>query len=335
MVEKITMYQITKELLVLEGEDIDTIPADVVKDANPNNCKYFKKVLNSVAIDEELFKNKTGFSFRIDSKEAIKSIIRDHVTYSKLMQQHPKDRDLILLNELTAYIKTILVNEIEDKFSLQSMLAKLELVTFNERQQLNKYLQSLSIPNFKETLSHTDEEILHMYYIEEMILLKRKFEHIRELFSEIRAEEVVNKSVEEIVNLNSDELLEEISPSTEKIKLDRLVIKDLLDTKKQKDAMIQKTIEELANQAGLKEKEFINELKVFRKKGYKDHGLFELNNERNYVDTEEYASPYEILEQAKKEYKEFKSKEPKKLPSSKEMMALKEILRANGFLKGQ
>lgn len=99
--------------------------------------------------------------------------------------------------------------------------------------------------------------------------------------------------------------------------------------------MVQKTIEELANQAELKEKEFINELKVFRKKGYKDHGLFELNNERNYVDTEEYASPYEILEQAKKEYKEFKSKEPKKLSSSKEMMALKEILRANGFLKGQ
>ncbi|WP_313800074.1 hypothetical protein [Cytobacillus sp.] len=334
MVEKITMYQITKELLVLKGEDIDTIPADVVKDANPNNCKYFKKVLNSVAIDEEIFKNKTGFSFNINSKEAIKSIIRGHVTYSKLMQKHPKDRDLKLLNELTSYIKTLLINEIEEQFTLQSMLAKLELVTFNERQQLNKYLQNLSIPNLEETLSPTDEEILHMYYIEEMILLKRKFEHIRELFSEIRAEEVVNKSVEEIVNLNSDELLE-ISPFMEKIKLDRLVIKDLLDTKKRKDTMVQKTIEELANQAGLKEKEFISELKVFRKKGYKEHSLFELSNERTYVGTEEYASPYEILEQAKKEYKESKSKEPKKSPSSKEMMALKEILRANGFLKGQ
>lgn len=334
MVEKITMYQITKELLVLKGEDIDTIPADVVKDANPNNCKYFKKVLNSVAIDEEIFKNKTGFSFNINSKEAIKSIIRGHVTYSKLMQKHPKDRDLKLLNELTSYIKTLLINEIEEQFTLQSMLAKLELVTFNERQQLNKYLQNLSIPNLEETLSPTDEEILHMYYIEEMILLKRKFEHIRELFSEIRAEGVVNKSFEEIVNLNSDELLE-ISPFMDKIKLDRLVIKDLLDTKKRKDTMVQKTIEELANQAGLKEKEFISELKVFRKKGYKEHSLFELSNERTYVGTEEYASPYEILEQAKKEYKESKSKEPKKSPSSKEMMALKEILRANGFLKGQ
>ncbi|MFJ7725877.1 hypothetical protein ACIQXV_06900 [Neobacillus sp. NPDC097160] len=335
MVESITMYQITKELLALEGEDIDTIPADVVKDANPNNCKYFKKVLNLVAIDEEVFKNKNGFSFSIDSKEAIKSIIKDHVTYTKLMQQHPQGRDLKLLNELTANIKTILINEIENQFSLQSMLAKLELVTFNERQQLNKYLQSLSIPNFKETLSPTDEEILHMYYIEEMILLKKKFKGIREIFSEIRAEEVVNKSIEEIVNLNSDELLGEISPSTDKIMLERLVIKDLLDTKKRKDTRVQRTIEELANQAGLKEKEFINELKVFRKKGYKEHSLFELSNERNYVNTEEYASPYEVLEQAKKEYKEFKGTKPIKLPSSEEIKALKEILKANGFLKGQ
>ncbi|MCY9166289.1 hypothetical protein [Bacillus atrophaeus] len=334
MVGKVTMYQISKELL--EEEDIHTIPESIsVKEANANNCKYLKKVLNLVAIDEEIFKNKNEYSFSIESKEGIKSIIKKHATFSKLLKKHPQDRDLKLLTELTAHIKTLLINEIEDQFSLQSMLAKLELVTFNERQQLNKYLQSLSIPNLEETLSPTDEEILHMYYIEEMILLKRKFEHIRELFSEIRAEEVVNKSVEEIVNLNSNELLEEISPSTEKIKLDRLVIKDLLDTKKQKDAIVQKTIEELANQAELKEKEFINELKVFRKKGYKDHGLFELNNERNYVDTEEYASPYEILEQAKKEYQEFKSKEPKKSPSSKEMKALKEILRANGFLKGQ
>ncbi|MCA0151351.1 hypothetical protein LCD52_21865 [Rossellomorea vietnamensis] len=334
MVEKVTMYQISKELL--EEEDIHTIPESAsVKEANSNNCKYFKKVLNAVAIDEEIFKNEGEYSFRIESKEDIKSIIKKHATFSKLLKKHPNDRDLKLLTELTAHIKTLLINEIEDRFSLQSMLAKLELVTFIERQQLNKYLQSLSIPNFKETLSPTDEEILHMYYIEEMILLKRKFEHIRELFSGIRAEEVVNKSVEEIENSNWDELLEEISQSPKKIELDRLVIKDLLDTKKRKDTMVQKTIEELANRAGLKEKEFINELKVFRKKGYIEHGLFELSNERNYVNTEEYASPYQILEQAKNEYKELESRESKKSPSSKEITVLKEILIKKGLLNGQ
>lgn len=121
MVEKVTMYQISKELL--EEEDIHTIPESAsIKEANANNCKYFKKVLNAVAIDEEIFKNENEYSFSIESKEDIKSIIKKHATFSKLLKKHPKDRDLKLLTELTAHIKTLLINEIEDRFSLQSMI---------------------------------------------------------------------------------------------------------------------------------------------------------------------------------------------------------------------
>ncbi|KAA2396103.1 hypothetical protein F2Y18_15775 [Bacillus cereus] len=295
----IKMYQITKELII-EKDGEGNVESAIIKSENPNNCKYFKKILNSVGIDEEIFKVQEGFAFKNASKGSVKAIIKNHSQYSKLMKQHPRERNIKLLNELTVHIKKILSNEIEDEAYLKSQMAKVELITFNQRQQLNQYLQKLSIPDLSETISAADDEILHFYYIEEMLKLRKKYETIRQIFSEIRNEELINHSLEEVASMSSEKLEKEIYP--EKIPLGRLIVKDLLDTKQKKETLIQETLKGLAETLNITEKKLITELRAFRKLGYKNHPLFELSKERDYIDRREFISAYEILQKAIKEY---------------------------------
>lgn len=323
MEDKIKMYQITKEMIV-EVDGYKDVEAAVIKPINSNNCKFLIKVLNSVGIDENLFKDGNSYSFKLESKSAVKYIVKNHVTYAELMQQHPHERNTKKLNELITQLHIILKNEIDDESFLQSQLAKLELVTLNRRQQLNKYLQSLSIPTFNETLSSADDEILQMYYIEEMMLLRSKFEAIRSIISEMRMEEIVNTSLIEISELDSEELLKQMQPFSRKVKLDRLVVKDLLDPKQKKNELIQQTLKELSEELNITEKMLTEELKKFRASKYQNHELFELSRENDYGMNENYLTPYEVLEQAKKGYIE---KEPdRKKISHEENTKIEELL---------
>lgn len=325
MADKIKMYQITEEMIAEEDGDWD-VDAGVISDANPNNCKFLIKVLNSVGIDENLFKDGNSYSFKLGSKNAVKNLIINHIAYAKLMKQQPQERNIKEHNELIEQLHIILENEIDDESFLQSQLAKLELVTLNRRQQLNKYLQSLSIPTFNKTLSAADDEVLQMYYIEEMMLLRSKFEAIRDFISEMRIEEIVNKSQSEISELNTEELLKEIYPFPRKIKLDRLVVKDLLNTKKNKKSPIKEDLEELSKELNMSGEKLIGELKIFRQSKYQNHDLFELSLERDYGMNENYSTSHEVLEQAKKEYVEQQKESKMKKLSHEEIAEMEEIL---------
>lgn len=325
MADKISIYQITKEMIA-EEDGFDEVDAAVIKPINSNNCKFLIKVLNSVGIDENLFKDGNSYSFKLESKNAVKTIIYNHVAYAELMKQLPQERNTKKISELIEQLHIILKNEIDDESFLQSQLAKLELVTLNRRQQLNKYLQSLSIPTFNETLSTADDEILHMYYIEEMMLLRSKFEAIRSIISEMRMVEIVNNSILEISELNSEELLKEINPLFGKIKLDRLVVKDLLNPKKNGNLLVQQTLKGFSEELNISEKKLIEELRTFRKSKYQNHDLFELSPESNFGMNGNYSTPYEVLEQAKKEYAEKQTEPNRKELSHEEITEIEEML---------
>lgn len=320
------MYQITKDLIIEEDgfEDVDYA---LIKSRNPNNCKYLIQVLNAVGLQENIFKGDEGYSFQPESIDAVKDIITNHSTYLKEMKKPPQQRSTKIINGLVLHIQMILKNEINNQSFLQSQLAKVELITLNRRQQLNKYLQSLAIPNFDDTLSAADEEIIHMYYIEEMMQLRNRIESMRKIVSEIRHKEIIVKSSKESSELKPDNVLEVYGVFTGKVKLDRLVIKDLLDPKKQKDSLIQETLGDLAKELNITEKKVIEELKNFRKGKYVSHDLFELSEERDYCGDDDFMSPYAALTQAKQEYAEQTQEEPKKMILQHELDKVAKILK--------
>lgn len=354
MSQKVSMYQITKELIEEDGcGDADSA---TIKSQNSNNCKYLIKVLNAVGIDETLFKGSKGYSFTVESKDAVKEIIKKHEDYSKEMKKSLPDRDIKILDELASHIKTILNNEIDDEDRLSVELARVEIFTYRELIRLNRYLQKLMYVDWDKTLSFEDNAVLQMYYIEEMKALKDKFQKIREIFSDIRNEGLLEKSFQEADDMSSKkpsgrekivleaplikkfldpknkedllvqeelknlanysnmtpkQLIEEMEAfrqsnyqehhlfELKKIVLDRLVIRKLLDPKKQKDESVQEGWRRLSELLGINTSMLIKEMKVFQQSNYQEHHLFELkSNEQMHS----YDSPYDVLEQAKEEY---------------------------------
>ncbi|WP_108307364.1 hypothetical protein [Metalysinibacillus jejuensis] len=317
MNRRTTMYKITEEL-ISEEDGLGKVDSPITKEKNSNNCKYFVQVLNAVGIDENLFKDNNGYTFLSHSVSDVKQIIKNHSVYLKEMKKHPKERNLKVINELVSHVQNILKNEILNQSYLHSQLAKVELISLNKRQQLNKYLQSLSLPNFNIMLSPADDEIVHLYYIEEMMKLKTKIESIRQIMSDIRFEEIIEKSFKEISELEPEERFKTYDPFQNKIKLDRLVIKDLLNTKMKKNQLVQETLQEYAEQLNMSEKQLIEELKKFRKSNYENHELFELSNERDYFEANGMNSPYEVLEQAIQEHQAEQTNENTKVNISQE-----------------
>ncbi|MED0968182.1 hypothetical protein [Bacillus paramycoides] len=322
--EIINMYQITKEL-IMEEDGVGEVEPAIIKSENPNNCKFFKKVVNAVGIDEDIFKSNNSYKFKVGSKEAIKSILCKHKEYGKLMKQHPKERDFKILDELTTCITWILKNEIEEAPILNSNLAKVELITFNQRQKLNQYLQKLVLPDFEEMINASDNEIIQLYYIEEMMKLRKKVERIRGIFSEIRTEEIVNLSLEEVKNTDVAALENELYP--EKIYLDKLIIKNLIDPKQSKSEIVQDTLQDLSDKLNMPVKKVVAALKQFRKSGYEDNEYFELSMERDYANAKGLIPAYDVLQNAIEEYDE-NLKVEKRIPSvsTVESDVLKEII---------
>lgn len=319
MQTKMKMYQITKEIIKEEDRlngavEVEVSAADI-KPINSNNCKYLIKVLNSVGIDENLFKDGNSYAFTLESINAVKAIIENHVIYANLMQQQPQDRNTEHLQDLILQVKCILQNEIEDKSLLQSQLAKLELITLYKMQHINKTLQSLALPTFDKMLSVADDEFLQMYYIEEMIRLRNKFTRLQEIIEEIRTEEIVQQSEQE-----TDELLTSENSCSGKIPLDRLVVKDLLNPKKSKEPYIKETLKSFSEELHISKEELLEELKRFRRTNYQNSELFELSLPKDYGMDEIHLSPYEILKLAKKEYEE-QQKEPRRENLSSEVLA--------------
>lgn len=330
MTNKVTMYQITKEMLEEEwGEEVE--PA-LVGEANPNNCKFLIKVLNMVGIDELLFKEDGGYVFNKQSKEAVKRLIENHTTYAKVMKLHPNERNVKVLTELVEQIQVILKYGIKDEEKRQQQLAKLEIITSHNRKNLVEYLQQFIVPSFEYTLNYSDNEILLLYYMEEMFKVKNKVESIRRIMSEMRQEEIFDVSEEELNSLSTEESSNYMNPSAQKVQLDRLVVKDMLDSNNKKNVYVQEAIKDFAMQLNISEKALIEELKNFRKSNYENHSLFELS--KDTVLKVDYLPPYEVLKQAESEYNSKLKEAPKKVHISKEdedVMA--RILKENGFLK--
>jgi len=231
-----------------------------------------------------------------------------------------------------------------------------EIFTYRELIRLNRYLQKLMYVDWDKTVSFEDNAVLQMYYIEEMKALKDKFQKIREIFSDIRNEGLLEKSFQEADDMSSKkpsgrekivleaplikkfldpknkedllvqeelknlanysnmtpkQLIEEMEAfrqsnyqehhlfELKKIVLDRLVIRKLLDPKKQKDESVQEGWRRLSELLGINTSMLIKEMKAFQQSNYQEHHLFELkNNEQMHS----YDSPYDVLEQAKEEY---------------------------------
>lgn len=330
MTNKVTMYQITKELL--EEDGYGEVEPALIRDANPNNCKFLIKVLNAVGIDENLFKEDNGYVFSEQSKEAVKHIIKNHSAYAKVMKFHPNERDIETLTELVEQIQVILKYGIKDEEKRQQQLAKLEVITLHNRKNIVDYLNQLVVPSFEYTLNYSDNEILLLYYMEEMFKVKNKVENIREIMSEIRQEEIYTNSVEELNSLSAEEIIDHMNPFAQKVQLDRLVIKDILDTKNKKNEYIQDSIKELAIQLNITEKALIEELKKFRKLNYENHSLFKLREDTDLKG--EYLPPYEVLKQAETEYNSKLNEVPKKIHIPKEAEDVMErILKERGLLE--
>lgn len=329
MNSKVTMYQITKELLEEDGNG--KVESVLIGEANPNNCKFLIKVLNAVGIDENLFKEDKGYIFYAQSKEAVKCIIKNHSEYAKIMKLPPNERNIEILTELVQQVQVILKYGIKDKEKLQQQLAKLEIITLHNQKNIVNYLNQLVLPSFEYTLNNSDNEILLLYYMEEMFKVKNKVENIREIMSEIRQEEIYTNSVEELNNSSAEEIISHMNPFAQKVQLDRLVIKDILDTKNKKNEYIQDSIKELGIQLNITEKVLIEELKKFKKSNYENHWLFELSEDTDL--NGEYLSAYEVLEQAETEYNSNFNEVPKEAKISNEAKILVEsILKEKGFL---
>lgn len=329
MSSKVTMYQITKELLEEEwGEEVE--PA-LVGDANPNNCKFLIKVLNAVGIDELLFKEDGGYVFNEQSKEAVKRLIKNHTTYAKVMKLHPNERDVKILTELVGQIQVILKYGIKDEEKRQQQLAKLEIITSHNRKNIVECLQQFIVPSFEYTLNYSDNEILLLYYMEEMFKVKNKVESIREIMSEMRQEEIFDISEEELNSLSTEEISNYMNPLAKKVQLDRLVVKDMLDSKNKKNAYVQEAIKDFAMQLNISEKALIEELKNFRKLNYENHPLFELSGDMDLIG--EYSPSYEVLKRAETEYISKLNEMPKKIHRPKESEdVMARILKEQGLL---
>lgn len=206
--QKVSMYEISKEL-VLEKvtekkseesnakEKVKAITSIEIKEANSNNCKYFKKICDLFGIEADKFKVGNEFVFDYDSKEHIKDIVKNHAAYSKAMKQKPNERPVATVNQLNESFTRILKNEITNQNELNSYLAKVELITSNSVQATNNYLKKIATLDFEESINEEDNAVIHLFYLKELELLQSKMERIRELFSDIRSAEIAGNSLQE------------------------------------------------------------------------------------------------------------------------------------------
>lgn len=176
----------------------------------------------------------------------------------------------------------------------------MEIITTYNRKSIVEYLQQFIVPSFEYTLNYSDNEILLLYYMEEMFKVKNKVESIRGIMSEMRQEEIFDISEEELNSLTTEEISNYMNPSATKVQLDRLVVKDMLDSNNKKNAYVQEAIKDFSMQLNISEKALIEELKKFRKLNYENHPLFELSDDTDSIG--EYAPSYEVLKRAEMEY---------------------------------
>lgn len=289
-----TIYKITEELLK-EKEESEKKDFD---GQYSNNCKYLVEVLNSVAIDELIFKNGNTYEFKEESKEFVKNLIEHHSVYKKLMKVHPDKRDALLLDELTINLRSLLTIEIEDEKELHRQLAIVEFMTHNKRIQFNNFVQSISVVSLSETLNPFDEIMLYSYYVKELSILQEKFEEVRKNMIEIRNEEVITASLRAIERNENVELY------PEREELDRLVVKILLDSKKKNHELVRIFYNTITTRFSLSESEARNELKRFKEQDYKGHPYFVLRSDREEEEEGEYIPPYEALQKALEMYEE-------------------------------
>lgn len=289
----ITIYKITEELLEEKGYNIE----DSFDCQYSNNCKYLGEVLNAVGIDEIIFKKGNGYEFKEDSKKYVINLIEHHSAYKKLLKKHPDKREPLLLDKLSKNLQSLLSIEIEEENNLNKQLAIVEFMTHNKRKQFNNFIQSISVVSLSETLNPSDEIMLYSYYVEELSLLKEKFETVRLNMIEIRKEEVMMASWKDVERNKNFELY----PA--KKKLDRLVVKNLLNSKKKEDKLVRNFYKFMADRFSISETEIRNELRQFKEQGYQDHPYFELLSDK-IEEGGEYIHPYEALQKALEMYEE-------------------------------
>lgn len=290
---KISMYKITEELLLEESSDVDSV---YVSMANSNNCKAFVNIINDLYIDEKLFKEKdNSYSFNVSSKEAVKKILKHNGEYRQEIKKAPSLRKVDILKELYESIEKILKDNILDEIQLYRELVKLELSTLYKKRAIQSSLEDLMLPNFKYTLSPSDNEVLLAYYLNGMYEVEKKAIAIKQIMSDIRNEEINSKILNE---------LEEnpINHMSSKIKIHRLVVKNLLQKNTKKNQNIQDELKNLVEETNLSEKDLKKELKelMASEAGISDN--FELATEKEF--NNEYESSYDVLTIAEAYYTE-------------------------------
>lgn len=280
-----TMYKITDELIKDQGLNLEK---DLKERQYTLYCKYFMEVLNALGIDETIFKDGNAYRFTEEAKGFVKNLISKHSEYKKLLKSKPLKRDEILLEELLENIEGLLKAEIKDTEQLYDHLSTIEFITEFKRNNLIKFLQSVAEPSKRWEVNIHDEIALSYYYMEELNLLKKKFETIRDNMIEIRNEEIYMNARRDVKNSNVD--------IDDKIKLDPLLIRKLLDGRNKGKPNVKEYYRWLSESLGLSEGEVKKEIIKFRNSKFTESKYFEKASTKKEVG--EHSHPRIVIREA-------------------------------------
>lgn len=290
---KITMYTITKNILIHrdplfnEGNIKST---DIVRESNKHR-KQFKKMVEALDLDPIIFKSnneKNEFSFKETSQETIMDLLTEHGSEYREFKKDYHTRDFKKVNQFVKLMQRLISNEFEgDSQKLNEYLAIIEWKTLRDSQFLDNLINLFIKPIGIEGLSMADVRVLNQYYLERLKEVTDEYKEVREIFADIRYEEILRVCPAEI---DEEEERMQIAPSITEVVLN--------PTNRKEELIKDEVIGDLLFEFNLSDEEAVlSELRKWKKSEYQESDYFLLPSPKVEVDLDKLRTPSEVLEE--------------------------------------
>lgn len=345
---KLSFLEITNRIVEEDNlsEDNTSIPS-----FNSDYNRKFKNYVSQLGIDPNIFKDGAYYSFEEESIPFIKKLVQmDAKSFKKILRSNP-NRDLTTLNtfmdELHRFLEKELSTQPDDLIKAKSFS---ELVLARNSENLLDATKYFFEPLGAEGLPHSDIAELSSYYFKELSKTKEKYEAIRSIFADIRDAEIENMSQKKIKESYSDDdqakvvheciykimdiILNDNSKEIEIMK--NYFSEDEVSTLRKKSLsrselrkiVLEKVSSSEAEILGIGLSEDQNscaEVSMYSESNIRSHEktfpAFPLTD-LQVVDSSEYMSPQEVLEEALLEYEKRNTREYTNYDSTEEMEAI-------------
>lgn len=294
MMNKITMYSITKSILLqqdstLTEENIKS--TDIVSESNRHR-KQFKKMVEALDLDPAIFKSeneKKEFSFKETSEETMIELLTDYGSEYREFKKDYHSRDFEKINQFVKLMQRLITNEFEDDSQkVNEYLSIIEWKTLRDSQFLDNLINLFIKPIGFEGLSMADVRVLNQYYLERLKEVVEEYQYVRETFADIRYEEILEVCPAEI---DEDE---------ERMKIDPSIIEVVLNPTNRKEELIKdEVLGDLLFEFNLSDKEAVlSEIKKWKESNYQESDYFLLPSPKVEIDLDKLRNPLEVLEEA-------------------------------------